>query len=85
MHIEISGQAFCPITLIIIRHIRLTPLIFFVASFAKSGRNKKISMGPILFLQYEESLISSNVISKLFRFHTAHDIPTYLCSLYKLE
>jgi hypothetical protein len=29
-------------------------------------------MGPILFLYYEESLVSSNLNSKLFRFHSAH-------------
>ena len=33
-----------------------------------SGRNKK-KIGPILFLYYEESLVSSNLNSKLFRFH----------------
>ena len=33
-----------------------------------SGRNKKNLIGPILFLYYEESLLSSNLISKLFRF-----------------
>ena len=32
----------------------------------------KISIGPILFLYYEESLVSSNLNSKLFRFHSAH-------------
>ena len=30
------------------------------------------SLGPILFLYYEESLVSSNLNSKLFRFHSAH-------------
>ena len=34
-----------------------------------SGRNKKISIRPFLFLYYEESLVSSNLNSKLFRFH----------------
>ena len=29
-------------------------------------------MGPILFLYYEESLVSSNLNSKLFWFHSAH-------------
>ena len=29
-------------------------------------------MGPILFLYYEESLVSSNLNSKLLRFHCAH-------------
>ena len=33
---------------------------------------KKISMGPILFSYYEESLVPSNLNSKLFRFHSAH-------------
>ena len=32
----------------------------------------KISIGPILFLHYEESLVSSNLISNLPRFHCAH-------------
>ena len=36
-----------------------------------SGRNK-ISIGPILFLYYEESLVSSNLNSNLHRFHCAH-------------
>ena len=35
-------------------------------------QQKTISMGPILFLYYEESLVSSNLNSKLFRFHSAH-------------
>ena len=35
-------------------------------------QQKKISMGPILFLYYEESLVSSNLNSKLFWFHSAH-------------
>ena len=30
------------------------------------------SMRPILFLFYEESLVSSNMNSKLFLFHSAH-------------
>ena len=29
-------------------------------------------MGPILFLYYEESLVSSNLNSKLLWFHSAH-------------
>ena len=33
---------------------------------------KKISIWPILFLYYEESLVSSSLNSKLFRFHSAH-------------
>ena len=32
-------------------------------------QQQKISIGPILFLYYEESLLSSNLNSKLFRFH----------------
>ena len=32
-------------------------------------QQKKISIGPILFLCYEESLVSSNLNSKLLRFH----------------
>ena len=35
-------------------------------------QQKKISMGPILFLYYKESLVSTNLNSKLFRFHSAH-------------
>ena len=34
-----------------------------------SGRDKKNPIGPILFLYYEESLISSNLNSKQLRFH----------------
>ena len=37
-----------------------------------SGRNKKKLIGPILFLYYEESLVSSNLNSKQLRFHCAH-------------
>ena len=36
---------------------------------AKSGSNKKKIILPILFLYYEESLVSSNLNSKLLRFH----------------
>ena len=37
---------------------------------ATSGRNNFFLIGPILFLYYEESLVvSSNLNSKLFRFH----------------
>jgi hypothetical protein len=32
----------------------------------------KISIGPILFLYYEESLVSSNLNSKQLWFHGAH-------------
>ena len=32
-------------------------------------QQQQISIGPILFLCYEESLVSSNLNSKLFRFH----------------
>ena len=39
---------------------------------ATSGRNKQNSIGPILFLYYKESLLSSNLNSKLLRFHCAH-------------
>ena len=39
---------------------------------ATSGRNKKNSIRPILFIYYEESLVSSNLNSKLLRFHCAH-------------
>ena len=35
-------------------------------------QQKKISIGPILFLYYEEGLVSSNLNSKSFRFHSAH-------------
>ena len=40
--------------------------------FAKTERNKKNSIGPILFLYYEESLESSNLNSKQLRFHGTH-------------
>ena len=33
---------------------------------------QKKSIGPILFLYYEESLVSSNLNSKQLRFHGAH-------------
>ena len=33
---------------------------------------QKKSIGPILFLYYEESLVSSNLNSNLLRFHCAH-------------
>ena len=36
------------------------------------GKQKEISIGPILFLYYEESLVSSNLNSKQLRFHGAH-------------
>ena len=39
------------------------------SDLATSGCNKTKSIGPILFLHYEESLVSSNLNSKLFRFH----------------
>ena len=39
---------------------------------AMSGRNNFFLIGPILFLYYEESLVSSNLNSKLLRFHCAH-------------
>ena len=35
------------------------------------GEQKK-SIGPILFLYYEKSLVSSNLNSKQLRFHGAH-------------
>ena len=52
--------------------IRLAPLKLFLLrpDFAKSGRNKNNLMGPILFLYYEESLVSSNLNSKLLWFHS---------------
>ena len=54
---------------------------------ATSLCNKKKSIVPILFLYYEESLVSSNLNSNLLRFHCAHPtvltyliyINTYLC------
>ena len=63
--------------------IRMAKLkIFFVASSladsqqgrdrATSERNKFFLIGPILFLYYEESLVSSNLNSDLLRFHCAH-------------
>ena len=48
----------------------------FLNSDSQKGRDsnfrtqqKKISIGRILFLYYEKSLVSSNLNSKLFRFH----------------
>ena len=38
------------------------------------GQQKKISIGPTLFLYYEESLVSSNLNSKQLRFHCDHPI-----------
>ena len=35
-------------------------------------QQQKISIGPILFLYYQESLVSSNLNSKQFGFHCAH-------------
>ena len=35
-------------------------------------KQTKISIGPMLFLYYEESLVSSNLNSKQLRFHGAH-------------
>ena len=35
-------------------------------------QQNKILIGPILFLYYEECLASSNLNSKLLRFHFAH-------------
>ena len=35
-------------------------------------QQKKNSIKPILFLYYEESLVSSNLNSKLLRFHCSH-------------
>ena len=41
-------------------------------SFSKIRTQWKNSIGPILFLYYEESLVSSNLNSKQLRFHGAH-------------
>ena len=41
-------------------------------SNATPGCNKKKVIGHILFLHFEESLASSNLNSKLLRFHCAH-------------
>ena len=35
----------------------------------RQDAKKKKSIGPILFLYYEESLVASNLNPKLFRFH----------------
>ena len=67
--------------------IRLAPLkLFFVGSWLCKVRTKqkKIIMGPILFLYYEESLVSSNLNSNLLTFHCAHpnkstDFRIFLC------
>ena len=44
---------------------------------------KNISIGPILFLYYEEILVSSNLNSKQHRFHGAH--PNVDASLMKYQ
>ena len=51
--------------------------------FAKSGRNNIFFlMGPILFLYYKESLISSNLNSKILWFHSVRPIlHTFECWL----
>ena len=41
----------------------------FSFSTGRQDATKKNSKGPILFLYYEESLVSSNLNSELFRFH----------------
>ena len=44
-------------------------------------QQKKIIIGPILFLYCEESLVSSNLNSNLLRFHCAHpNLHTYVQS-----
>ena len=48
--------------------IRLVPLKIFLVA----GRNKIFFMGPILFLPYEEKLVSSNLNLKLLRFHSVN-------------
>jgi hypothetical protein len=40
--------------------------------FSNVRTQQKKSIGPILFLYYEESLVSSNLNSNLLRFHCAH-------------
>ena len=48
---------------------------------AISGSNKK-SIWPILFLYYEETLVSSNLNSNLLRFHCAHsNLSTYIVEI----
>ena len=42
-------------------------------------QQKKVSIGPILFLYYEESLVSSNFNSNLLRFHCAHPNLYVIC------
>ena len=44
-------------------------MVMVCLSLATSGSNTKNLIGPILFLYYEESLVSSNLNSKLVRFH----------------
>ena len=45
----------------------------------RQDATKKNLIGPIIFLYYEESLASSNLNSKLLRFHCAHpNVSTYL-------
>ena len=47
------------------------------------SQQTKISIGPILFLYYEEILVSSYLNSNLLRFHCAHpNVGTYLSNLF---
>ena len=63
--------------------IRLVQLNFFFMlhpDFAKSLHTKKI-MGPILCSYYDESLVSSNLNSKLLWFHSVRpNINTDICA-----
>ena len=43
-----------------------------IATLQRQDATKKKLMMPILFLYYEESMLSSNLNSKLFRFRSAH-------------
>ena len=49
---------------------------------ATSGRNKKISIWPILYLYHEESLVSSNLNSKQLGFHGVRP-NQHTCQLHK--
>ena len=52
---------------------------------AMSGHNKKNLIRPILFLYYEESLVSSNLNSNLLRFHCAHPtVRRYIHFIYRV-
>ena len=62
-------------------------LTCWLSQFRKAKLSQRKSIGPILFSYYEESLLSSNLNSKLFRFHCVRHNKhinnfTLICSLW---